>query len=49
MDIKNNKAPGDTIIFVNHPKAFWKEQKLTPAEINAEGQKSFRVFVEPLF
>ena len=36
-------APGDTSIFVNHPKSLWKEQKLSGSEINAGTKELGRI------
>ena len=36
-------APGDTSVYVNHPKSFWKENKLSGAEINAGTKELGRI------
>lgn len=33
--IKNLSAHKDTFVYINHPKNFWKEQKLSGSEINS--------------
>ena len=36
-------AEDDTIIFVNHPKSMWKENKLSGAELNASSKELGRI------
>lgn len=44
MDIRNQaKNPTDTIVYINHPKSFWKEHKLSGSELNAGTKELGRI------
>ena len=44
LNIQNScLIPGDTSVYVNHPKAMWKERKLTASEVNAGTKELSRV------
>ena len=36
-------APGDTRVYINHPKSFWKENKLSGSELNASTKELGRI------